>query len=297
MIVEATALPARPARAMRMARQLAEVWRRLGLDGRIAALVLIFYVFLAAFGPSVAPYSPTEFDLSIILKPPSWSHVFGTDGFGRDVFSRILVGAQTILVLGTLATLFGVSAGCAIGLVAGYFGGWIDDLLMRLVDVLLALPGLLLALLIMTSLGASSANLVISIAIVFVPKSARVARGAVLPLRKQGFVDAARMRGSGWPTIVFKELLPNVADELMVELCLRFAYALLLISSLGFLGLGVQPPTPDWGLMIAESRNLISVAPWILIFPAFAIGGVVVAVNLLADRLARKGLLRANSYL
>jgi peptide/nickel transport system permease protein len=174
-------------------------------------------------------------------------------------------------------------------LIAAYFGGLFDELIMRCVDILLALPGLLLALLIMTSLGASSSNIVISIAVVFVPKSARIARSAALPLRNLGFVDAARMRGSSWFSIVFREVLPNVTGELMVELCLRFAYALLLIASLGFLGFGVQPPTPDWGLMISESRNFITVAPWIVLFPALAIGILVVAVSVLGDCLTKGG--------
>jgi peptide/nickel transport system permease protein len=190
-----------------------------------------------------------------------------------------------------------VCLGCCIGLISGYRGGLADEILMRLVDVLLALPGLLLALLILTSLGPSSLNLIIAIAIVFVPKSARIARSAVLPLRNLGYVDAARLRGARWPAIVFRELLPNVMPELIVELCLRFAYALLLISSLGFLGFGVQPPTPDWGLMISESRNYVTIAPWAVLFPALAIGILVVAVNALADALASTGERRAEQYL
>jgi peptide/nickel transport system permease protein len=264
-------------------------WRRLGLTGQICLAVIALYIFLAFFGGILAPHSATDFDLAQVLKAPSWAHPFGTDGFGRDVFSRVLTGAQTILLLGTAATLIGVSLGCAIGLAAAYLGGVLDEVLMRLVDILLALPGLLLALLIMTSLGSSWVNIVISIAVVFVPKSARVARSAALPLCGLGFIDAARMRGSNWAVIVFRELLPNVRQELLVEFCLRFAYALLLISSLGFLGFGVQPPIPDWGLMISESRNFISVAPWLVIFPALAIGGIVVAVSLLADCLGKGG--------
>jgi len=165
------------------------------------------------------------------------------------------------------------------------------------VDVALALPGLLLALLILTSLGPSSLNLVVAIAIVFVPKSARIARSTILPLRNLGYVEAARMRGARWPTIVFRELMPNVLSELVVEFCLRYAYALLLISSLGVRGFGVQPPTPDWGLMISESRNYVSIAPWAVLFPALAIGIIVVAVNALADALASTGERRAGQYL
>jgi len=273
------------------------IWRKLSLGARLSAVVVMIYILMALFGTAVAPYSATNFDMTQVLQPPSFAHPFGTDGFGRDVFSRVLVGARTILVFGSVATLFGVSMGCAIGLVAGYFGGLLDEVMMRFVDVLLALPGLVLALLIMTSLGPSDVNLIVSIAVVFMPKSARVARSTVLPLRKLGFVDAARMRGNGWVAIVFRELLPNVGDELVVEFCLRFAYALLLISSLGFIGFGVQPPTPDWGLMISESRNVVSIAPWIIVFPALAIGIVVVAVNALAGGLMTKGGRRTARYL
>ena len=271
--------------------------RRWQLRRVLPAAVVLAYLLLAVFGQSLAPFSATDFNTGLPLKGPTQIHLFGTDGFGRDVFSRVLVGARTILLLSIAATSIGVGAGCVIGLISGYRGGIIDEILMRLVDVALALPGLLLALLILTSLGPSSFNLVVAIAIVFVPKSARIARSTILPLRNLGYVEAARMRGARWPTIVFRELLPNVLPELVVEFCLRYAYALLLISSLGFLGFGVQPPTPDWGLMISESRNYVSIAPWAVLFPALAIGIIVVAVNALADALASTGERRAGQYL
>lgn len=277
--------------------RLAWPFRALPLRVVIAAAILALYLFMAIFGGLLAPYSATEFNMLAVLKPPSWTHWFGTDGFGRDVFSRVLTGARSIIVLSSLATLFGVSLGSAIGLVSGYYGGKIDELLMRFVDILLALPGLLMALLILTSLGSAPVNLVIAIAIVFVPKAARVARSAVLPLRRAGYVDAARLRGAGWATIVFRELLPNVRKEIMVEFCLRFAYALLLISSLGFLGFGVQPPAPDWGLMISEARGFVMLAPWIVLFPALAIGILVVAVNIFADGLGPRESPRDIRYL
>jgi ABC-type Fe3+ transport system permease subunit len=164
----------------------------------IALVVVAAYVFMAVFGGLLAPFSPVDFNMAAVLKPPSWGHPFGTDGFGRDVLSRVLTGARSILVLATLATTFGVATGSALGLVSGYRGGLVDEALMRLVDILLALPGLLLALLILTSLGSSPTNLVIAIAIVFVPKSARVARSAIAPLRRLGYVEAARLRGTSW---------------------------------------------------------------------------------------------------
>lgn len=283
MKTEAAPVPVVPSRR----RQARWRWR---FGGRLIlpTAVIAIYVLLAVFGEALAPYSPTAFNTPMALKPPSSAHVFGTDGYGRDVFSRVLSGARSILTLSGAATIFGVGIGCAIGLISGYRGGFADEALMRLVDILLALPGLLLALLILTSLGPSPTNLVVSIGIVFVPKSARIARSAVLPLRRLGYVDAARLRGARWPSIVFRELLPNVRGELAVEACLRFAYALLLISSLGFLGFGVQPPAPDWGLMISEARNYVTIAPWAVLFPALAIGIIVVAVNSLADGLGGK---------
>jgi len=268
---------------------------RIGLA--VPATVLLVYLMIGIFGESLAPYSATDFNTGPALARPSLEHFFGTDGYGRDVFSRVLVGAQTILMLSIAATGFGVGIGCCIGLTSGYRGGAIDEVLMRFVDILLALPGLLLALLILTSLGPSSLNLVVAIAIVFVPKSARIARSAILPLRNLGYVDAARLRGARFATIVFRELLPNVLPELIVEFCLRFAYALLLISSLGFLGFGVQPPIPDWGLMISESRNYVTIAPWVVLFPALAIGVLVVTVNILADALTSTGERRVGQYL
>jgi len=263
----------------------------------LPAAIVLFYLTISIFGQVLAPFSATDFNTGPPLAAPTQTHPFGTDGYGRDVFSRVLVGASTILLLSFAATALGVGAGCCMGLISGYRAGVFDEILMRLVDVLLALPGLLLALLILTSLGPSSLNLIVAIAIVFIPKSARIARSAVLPLRNLGYVDAARLRGAQWPAIVFHELLPNVLPELIVELCLRFAYALLLISSLGFLGFGVQPPTPDWGLMISESRNYVTIAPWAVLFPALAIGILVVAVNALADALASSGERRAEQYL
>jgi peptide/nickel transport system permease protein len=286
-----------PVRAPRWPRLAGRLWRRTGTSTRIALAVVALYVFVAVFGGLLAPFSPVDFNMTAVLKPPSWVHPFGTDGFGRDVLSRVLTGARSILMLATLSTALGVAMGSALGLVSGYCGGLLDEALMRLVDILLALPGLLLAMLILTSLGSSPINLVLAIAIVFVPKSARVARSAVAPLRRLGYVEAARLRGTSWLSIVFRELLPNVQGELAVEFCLRFAYALLLISSLGFLGFGVQPPAPDWGLMISEARGMVMIAPWIVLFPALAIGIIVVTINVLADGLGTKGAKREARYL
>lgn len=250
-----------------------------------ALAVLLVYAAVGAFGPYLAPHSPTTFNMTMPLRPPSWAYPFGTDGFGRDVFSRVVAGTGTILLLSFGATVWGVTFGSALGLASGLRGGRPDEIVMRCMDVLMALPTLLLALLILTWLGSSKPNLVFAIGLVFIPKSARVARSAVLGLRKLGYIEAARLRGDSSALILLFEVLPNARDVVGVEFCLRFAYSLLLISSLGFLGLGVQPPEPDWGQMISEGRNFITVAWWVILFPAFAIGGLVVAVNVLADGL------------
>jgi peptide/nickel transport system permease protein len=252
---------------------------------RVALAILAVYAILGLFGGWLAPYSPTDFDMKTLLKPPSWRHPFGTDGFGRDVLSRVVAGTGTILVLSLGATALGVGVGSVIGLASGYAAGRRDELVMRVMDVLMALPTLLLALLILTALGSSKESLVFAIGVVFVPRSARIARSAVLALRNAGYIEAARLRGEHPVRILLAEILPNVRDVVGVEFCLRFAYSLLLISSLGFLGLGVQPPEPDWGQMISEGRNFITIAWWTVLFPAIAIGWLVVAVNLLADGL------------
>jgi peptide/nickel transport system permease protein len=262
-------------------------WRDRPLIVRVAVVILLVYAVAAVGGEWLAPYSPTQVDTGALLRPPSWAHPFGTDGYGRDVFSRVIVGTGTILLLSLSATLLGVGVGTAVGLVSGYRGAMPDEIVMRAMDILMALPALLLALLVVSSLGASKPNLVLAIALVWVPKSARVARSAVLAVRRLGFVEAARLRGQSLASILFLELLPNVRDVVVVEFCLRFAYSLLLISSLGFLGFGVRPPTPDWGLMITEGRNYTAIAPWVVLFPALAIGILVVAVNIIADGLWR----------
>lgn len=255
------------------------------LATRVALVMLLVYALLGLFGAFLVPYSPTAFNMMAPLKPPSWQYFFGTDGFGRDVFSRVIAGMSTILILSVSATAWAVGVGVALGLASGYRGGRPDEFVMRGMDVLMALPTLLLALLILTWLGSSKPNLIFAIGVVFIPKSARVARSAVLVLRKLGYIEAAKLRGDHPVRILLFEVLPNVRDVVGVEFCVRFAYSLLLISSLGFLGLGVQPPEPDWGQMISEGRNYITLAWWIVMFPALAIGILVVAVNLLADGL------------
>jgi peptide/nickel transport system permease protein len=262
-------------------------WQGLRWLTKAGAVMLAIYIFLAFFGTTLAPYSTTDIQTATMLQTPSWEHFFGTDNYGRDVFSRVLSGTGTIIGLSLAATLLGVGAGTFVGLASGYLGGRGDEIIMRLMDIVMALPALLLALLILTSLGPSQVNLVLGIAVTFVPKSARVARSATLAVRSQAFIDVARIRGQNPISILFLEILPNVREVVLVEFCMRFGYSILLIASLGFIGLGVQPPTPDWGLMIYEGRDFITFAPWMVAFPAMAIGFLVVSVHLLADELGR----------
>jgi peptide/nickel transport system permease protein len=249
----------------------------------VALGLLAVYFLVALFGEFLAPASPTDMNLNALLQPPSAKYFFGTDNYGRDIFSRVLFGTRYILVLSITSAGLGVLAGMAVGMPSGFAGGSVDQVIMRVLDVFMALPGLLLALLMMTSLGASKLNLVAAVVVTFVPKSARVARSATLVVKGQGFVDVARLRGERMGSILLFEVLPNIREIMIVEFCIRFGYSILLIASLGFIGLGVQPPTPDWGLMIYEGRDFVMIAPWIVAFPALAIGTLVISVNQMAD--------------
>jgi peptide/nickel transport system ATP-binding protein len=251
------------------------------------SLVLIF-VILAAIGPFIAPYSPTKLS-SDRREPPSVEHFFGTDNFGRDVFSRVILGSQSILTLAGLGTLIAVLLGLSFGLISGYRGGWFDEILMRAFDSLLAFPALLLALLMLSTLVFLPANfkVLLVIIIVYTPIVARVVRSEVLAIKTKGFVEASQLQGETTSFILFREILPSVLPALSVEAAMRFTYAIFLVASLGFLGVGVQPPTPDWGLMVSDSRQFARSAPWMLLYPALAISLFVVGMNLTADGLKR----------
>jgi len=268
---------------------MGKLWR--GLYSRPASaigisLVLIF-VLVALLGSFIAPYSSNEQIAADARQPPSPQHWFGTDNLGRDVFSRVILGAWDILSLAGLGTLLAVFIGTAIGLVSTYRSGWLDEITMRTFDSFLAIPALLLALMLLGTLGSSRNSVLIVIVIVYTPIVARVVRSAVLSVKSRGFVEAAQLRGESQTFILVREILPSVLPALAVEAALRFSYAIFLVASLGFLGLGVQPPSPDWGLMIKEARVNVTQTPWALYFPAGAIALVVVGVNLAADGLKR----------
>lgn len=292
MIQERSAVASSPPaeRAGRSASPRAPRWMAtLGRSptARLGALILALHLFLAIFGPTIAPYPATELHIADKLQGPSLDYLFGTDQFGRDVFSRVLCGARSILLLATSSTALGLALGVAVGTVAGYRGGWLDEVIMRTMDALMSFPSLLLAMLILTMVGPATPNIVIGIAVVFMPRVARVVRSVVLGLRTQEYVEAARLRGESAWFIMTREILPNALGPIIVEGSIRMSYAILLGASLGFLGLGVQPPSPDWGLMISEARSFILVAPWLVLFPSVAIASLVVGANLFADGLSQ----------
>ena len=264
-------------------------WRRLRRYPAtlIGFAVVGFFLLTAVFGTLVAPYGFSDQVLSERLQPPTQEHVLGTDQFGRDIFSRILVGSRDVFVVAGSGTLVAVVLGLTLGLFSGYFGGLFDDIAMRLVDVLLAIPPLLLAMIILGTLGPSRVNVILVVGFLYIPMVSRVVRSVVLDLKTRQFVEAARLRGEGSAYIMFKEILPGVLPPLAVEASMRFSYAIFLVSSLGFLGLGVQPPSPDWGLMVGEARNYFSQAQWVLLYPAGAIALLVVGVGFMSDGLRR----------
>ena len=253
----------------------------------VGGSILCLHLLIALVGPLVAPYPFTEFHIADRLQAPSAAYLFGTDQFGRDVFSRVLYGAQGILLLATTATALGLVLGVTVGTVAGYYGGKLDEALMRTMDALMSLPSLLLAMLILTMVGPATQNIVLGIAVVFTPPVARIVRSVVLGLKSAEYVEAARLRGESGLYIMSREILPNALGPIIVEGAIRISYAILLGASLGFLGLGVQPPAADWGLMVSDGRNYILVAPWMVLFPSAAIASLVVGANLFADGLSR----------
>jgi len=249
--------------------------------------VFVIFLILALFGPFFAPYGLNQIIATEARQPPSAAHWFGTDNLGRDVFSRVILGAREILTLSGLGTLLAVISGTLFGLVSGYQGEWLDEVIMRFFDSLLSLPALLLALLLLGVLGPSSNSVLVVIVIVYTPIVARVVRSVVLSVKNKAFVEAARLQGESLGRLLMREILPSVLPALAVESALRFSYAIFLVASLGFLGVGVQPPSPNWGLMVKEGRNFVNQIPWALYFPAGAISIVVIGVNLLADGLKR----------
>ncbi len=251
--------------------------------GLAGLIMLAIWLVIAVLGTFWTPYDPLAFDIPVRFQSPGWDHWLGTDKFGRDILSRIMAGTGYVLVLALSGSLLALVMGTTVGLCSGYKGGLVDEILMRAMDVLMSFPSLLLAILVLGTLGPGFINVVLVVGVVFCPRVARVVRGAVMEVRPKEFIEAAVLRGESGPNIMVREILPNIMGPLGVEFSVRFAYAIFLSASLGFLGLGVQPPTPDWGLMISENRVFMVTAPWTVVAPGLAISTLVVGVNLLAD--------------
>jgi peptide/nickel transport system permease protein len=250
----------------------------------VGAAILLFWIICAIFGPAIAPHSPYAQNLEGINQAPSSAHLFGTDELGRDMFSRVIVGSRDILIIAPLATLLGTVLGTIIGLLMGYFRGFTDELLGRFVEAFLALPLIVTALITISALGHSNGTIVIVIGIVFTPLIARTVRAAVLLERELDYVAAARLRGESSLYIMFVEILPNVMAPITVEFTVRLGYAIFAVATLSFLGFGIQPPSPDWGLEIAQNYGQVTAGYWWeVLFDALAIASLVVAVNLISD--------------
>jgi peptide/nickel transport system permease protein len=249
------------------------------------ALIMLFWILDAIFWPLIVPHDPNAQDLLSTLQRPTGSHLFGTDDLGRDVFSRVLAGSRSVLTIAPAATALGLLGGITIGLITGYYRGLVDDILMRIVDALLAFPLVIIALLVLAVLGHSNLNVVLVIAVVFTPLIARTVRAAVLSEREREYVASAQLLGEPGIVVMVREILPNVTGAIVVEATVRLGYAIFTTATLSFLGLGIQQPSPDWGLTISLGRGFLQVAPWMVLFPALALATLVVSLNFVADGL------------
>ncbi|WP_312428904.1 ABC transporter permease subunit [Lacrimispora sp.] len=252
----------------------------------VAALVFVlFLVVLALLGPALAPYGINEYDYSSILKGPGAAHFFGTDEFGRDLFSRILCGTRISLSIGLLAVTAGAVCGTILGLMGGYYGGMIDSVIMRICDTLFAFPGIILAIAIVAILGSGLYNVVIAVAVFSTPTFARLVRGRTLSLKNTVFVHAARNLGASDARILFKHILPGAVPDIIVQYTMSIGSSILTASSLSFLGMGAQPPTPEWGLLLSNGRTYMMTSVHTTLFPGLAIFLTVLSFNILGDGL------------
>ncbi len=251
-----------------------------------AGLVVIILFFLVAIlAPWLAPYDPDEQDLSLVLSPPSLRYPFGTDEFGRDILSRIIYGTRPTLIIALTATLIGLTLGGGLGLISGFYGGKIDTLVMRSLDILLAFPGILLALAIISATGPGMIGVIVATSIYSIPQLSRVARGAVLGVKENDYIMAARATGERKASIILRYVLPNAIMPILSLTFVRMGVVIIIAASLSFLGVGIQPPTAEWGVMLSQGRNYIRVAPFLPIFPGLAIIILVLSLNLLGDGL------------
>jgi len=270
----------------------------------VGLIIVLFWLFVAVCAPLLTPYTPLEQDWKAPNQGPSSAHILGTDELGRDLWSRLIYGARLVLVVlpiseglwlpgGTAlwGVFVGLLVGTTLGLISGYYGGWIDEIVMRILDAMMAIPVILLYLLIMAALGASALNVVIAITIVGTPGIARLVRSLTLDIRTREYIRASETRGESPWYIMFVEILPNARGPIIVDSMLRVGYAIFAMGTLGFLGLGLPPPSPDWGSMVAKGREFILAgSPWAALWPSLAIASLVVGLNLLADGLREESM-------
>lgn len=254
-------------------------------QGALGALIVALILVTVVAGPALAPHNPDGLSPLARYKGPSAAFLLGTDQYGRDILSRLLYGARSTVVLAFLATALGTLVGALVGTTSAFLGGRADEAVMRTVDAVMAIPSLLFALLIVNLLGKSSANALVAIAITFAPGMARVTRSVALAVRKQDYVNAAIARGETAGYVILREMLPNVVAPIIVEMTIRVAFAVMLFATLSFLGLGAQPPAPEWGLMVAEARRFMHLSPWMILWPSLAVALVAIGFNLLGDGL------------
>lgn len=275
--------------AIRKRSQLSLIWHRLRRN-RLAMLGLALMsaiLLLAVFADVIADYDTKVVGMNMAerLQTPSAKHWFGTDGYGRDVFARIIHGSRLSLSLSIISMLIAVAVGSMIGAISGYFGGRVDDVLMRLMDMLLAIPPMLMSISIVAALGRSMSNLMLALALAYMPVFARVIRSSILSVKDQEFVEAARACGTSDARIILRHIIPNAVGPIIVQATLAMGSSILTISSLSFMGMGIQPPQPEWGTMLYEGRDLIRTSPYLVIFPGAAIAVSVLSLNLLGDGL------------
>jgi peptide/nickel transport system permease protein len=267
---------------------IALTWNRIRLlkespVGMVGAFLVLFWVFVAIFAPLISPYDPNANDMEALMSPPTGAHWLGTDNSGRDILSRIIWGSRTVFQVAPIAVLCAYAIGCMMGLMAGYYRGWVDDLINRISDIVLSFPAIVLYIIVIMKLGPSAINIVIAVIVISSPQITRIVRGMTLELREREYVAAAKMRGESALYIMLVEILPNARGPLIVDACLRLGYTTIAIGVLGFLGLGLPPPDPDWGGMVKETYAMMSIFPHMSLFPAAAISSLVVGLSLLAD--------------
>ena len=293
---------ARPSRLQRLQEGLSIIFA--SKVAVVGLIIVLFWVFAAIFAPLLTPYTPTEQDYVAQNEGPSRAHPLGTDDLGRDIWSRLIYGARVVLVIlpvsenfwipgGTAlwGVLVGLLVGSTLGLMGGYLGGWVDEVVMRLLDAMMAFPVILLYMIIIAAVGASATNVVLAIAIVGTPGIARLVRSLALDIRTRDYIRAAELRGENPWYIMFVEILPNARGPIMIDAMLRVGYAIFAMGTLGFLGLGLPPPSPDWGSMVAKGRQyILSGSPWAALWPSVAIASLVVGLNLFADGLREESL-------